>query len=353
MEMSARPLRGGIGGALLVLVAFAGLAFFLRATAEVFVPFAVALVVSLAANPIVASLARRKIPPAVSVILIVVLTLVLLGVAALLVQRGVDGFLETLPKFKDRAAALWKSLADRLGISAKLIENLGKEPGDIRTIAGVGGATALSLIGALFQLLLVLLYLILLLLGRQHLPRLLRRAVGPDRSSSVLGSLVKIERQMMRYLLLRTAVSLVTAAAVGVILAVYKVQFAGLWALLTFFAQYVPFIGPIALSVLPILMAVVQFPSVSTAAWIALWLSLVHLAVGFILEPRMFSVGLSLNQTLVLLGLALFGWMWGIVGVLLWVPLMVALRLMAQQISGLEALDALLGRASGPREQAA
>ena len=41
------------------------------------------------------------------------------------------------------------------------------------------------------------------------------------------------------------------------------------------------------------------------------------------------------------------------VHVLLWVPLMVALRLMAQQISGLEALDALLGRASGPREQAA
>src|SRR5262245_10324406 len=353
MEMSARLFRDRFGTALLLTAASAGLAFFLRATADVFVPFTVALVIALAANPAVEWLGRRKVPPAVSVIIVVILSLVFLGFAALLVHRGIDGFIQNLPKFKVRAEQIWSSVSHRLGISGKPFEDLGKEPSELRTIAGVGGATALSLVNIVFQLLLVMLYLVFLLLGRQHLPRLVGRAVGPGPAAAVLGSLVKIEREMLRYLFMRTAVSLITASLVWVILAVYGVQFSGLWALLTFFAQYVPFIGPITLSVLPVLMAIVQFPSLTTAAWIALWLSLVHLTVGFVLEPRVFSIGLSLNQTLILLGLALFGWMWGIVGVLLWVPLMVALRLTAQQIPGWVPLDVLLGRATGSQEQAA
>jgi predicted PurR-regulated permease PerM len=353
MEVGGRVLRDRLGSGLLLVAIPAGLAFFLRATAEVFVPFTVAVVIALAANPIVEWLAQRKIPPQLSVLLVVIIALVLLGFASLLVQRGVDEFIHNLPQFKARAEELWSSLSERLGMSGRPFENLGKEPSELRTIAGVGGATALSLVNILFQLLLVMLYLIFLLLGRRHLSGLARRAMGQGRAGALLGSLVRIEREMLRYLFLRTAVSVVTAASVWIILALYRVQFAGLWALLTFFAQYVPFIGPITLSALPVLMAVVQFPSLSTAAWIALWLSLLHLLVGFVLEPRLFSIGLSLNQTLVLLGLALFGWMWGIIGVLLWVPLMVALRVVAQEIPGFESVDVFLGRARAPRERAA
>jgi predicted PurR-regulated permease PerM len=353
MDTSARVFRDRIGAFLWMAVASAGLAFFLRATAEVFVPFTAALVIALAASPVVEWLARRKIPPALSVAMVVVLTLVLLLVTALLVQRGIDGFIQDLPKLKARAEELWSSLSQRLGVTGKPLENLGKEPSELRTIAGVGGATALSLLGILFQLLLVMLYLVFLLLGRHHLPGLLRRALGQGRAGVVLVSLARVEREILRYLFMRTAVSLMTAAAVWIILVLYGVQFAGLWALLTFFAQYVPFVGPITLSVLPVLMALVQFPSVSTAAWIALWLSILHLLVGFVLEPRVFSVGLSLNQTLVLLGLALLGWMWGILGALLWVPLMVTLRVAAQQVPGFEAVDVLLGRAAGSRGKAA
>ena len=70
-------------------------------------------------------------------------------------------------------------------------------------------------------------------------------------------------------------------------------------------------------------------------------------------EPRVFSIGLSLNQTILLLGLALFGWMWGIVGALLWVPIMVALRLCAQQVPRLHAVDVFFGRADGREAEAA
>jgi AI-2 transport protein TqsA len=330
--------------ALLAAGAAVGLAFFLRETAEVFVPFTVALLLALASYPLVAWLGEHRVPPTLSVCLIVVLLLVLLGVAVLLTERGIDNLVATLPRFKSRAVELWTSASRELGITARPLEDLGKEPGALRTIAGVGGSTALSLMSFLFQLMLVLLYLIFLVLGRRHLSLLLRKAVGDDRSRPILQSVERIERQMLRYLFLRTAISILTAAAVGLVLRLYGVEFAGFWAVLTFFAQFIPFVGPLVLSALPVLVALLQFPSPSTAIWIASWLTAWHLFVGFVIEPRVFSIGLSLNQTLVLLGLALFGWMWGIVGALLWVPIMVALRLAAQQVPRLHAVDVFLGR---------
>jgi len=337
--------RGGL--ALLAGGVAIGLAFFLRETAEVFVPFTVALLLALAAFPAVQWLAERRVPPPLSAAMVVGLILALLAVAIFLVQQGIDSILANLPQFKSRGNELWQSFSSKLGITGKPLDNLGKEPSALRTLAGVGGSTALSLLNVTFQLVLVLLYLIFLLLGRRHLSGLLRRAVGLDRAQLVLQAVVRIERQMLRYIILRTAVSLVTAVAVGLILWLYGVQFSGLWALLTFFAQFIPFIGPIALSVLPVLMALVQFPSVSPALWVAGWLTLWHLLIGFVVEPKVFSIGLSLNQTLVLLGLALLGWMWGIIGALLWVPIMVAIRLTAQQVPSLAPVDVLLGRADG------
>jgi predicted PurR-regulated permease PerM len=330
-----------------------GLAFFLRQTSEVFVPFTLALLLALASYPLVEWLAERRVPPRLSVALLVLLILILLGVAILLTEQGVDSLMGNLPQFKNRASQLWTTASRKLGLAPRPLEDLGKEPSALRTIAGLGGSTALSVVNVLFQLLLVILYLVFLLSGRRHLSDLLRRALGPDRAIPVLRSVERIERQMLRYLFLRTAVSLLTAAAVGVILWLYGVQFAGLWALLTFFAQFVPFVGPVALSVFPVLLALLQFHSASTAAWVALWLALWHLFVGFVVEPRVFSLALSLNQTIVLLGLALFGWMWGIVGALLWVPTMVALRLSAQQIPRLHVVDVLFGRADGRESGAA
>jgi predicted PurR-regulated permease PerM len=324
-----------------------GLAFFFRQTAEVFVPFTLALLLALASYPLVEWLAERRIPPRLTVTLLVLLIVILLGVAVLLTEQGVDTLMGNLPKLENRASQLWTSAARKLGMTPRPLEDLRKEPSALRTIAGVGGSTALSLVNLLFQLLLVVLYLVFLLLGRRHLSALLRRALGRDRAVPVLRSVERIERQMLRYMFLRTLVSLLTAAAVGIILWLYGVQFAGLWALLTFFAQFVPFVGPLALSVFPVILALLQFPSPSTAAWVALWLALWHLFVGFVVEPRVFSLGLSLNQTILLLGLALFGWMWGIIGALLWVPTMVALRLSAQQIPRLHAVDVFFGRADG------
>src|SRR5678815_5125985 len=115
MSASEGLLRTRLGFALLMTAAGAGLAFFIRATAEVFVPFMVAVVIALASHPVVEWLGRKKIPTAVSVALVVVVSMIALAVAGLLVQRGIDGFLHNLPKFKTRINELLSTVSRKLG----------------------------------------------------------------------------------------------------------------------------------------------------------------------------------------------------------------------------------------------
>jgi AI-2 transport protein TqsA len=331
---------------LLGVAGVAGLCLFFRSTSEVFVPFAVALILALSAQPIVEWLTRHRLPSPLPILAVVASALVFLGIAILLVEQAADSVIQMLPQFKTRAIDLLTTVSSRIGLSPQPLENLGKEPETLKTLAGVSGSTALSVVGAVSQFLLIMLYLVFLLLGRRHLPGLMQAAFGSERAKAGLAIVTTLERQMFRYVLYRSTLSFVTALAVWIILLLYKIKLSGLFALLTFFAQYVPFVGPFVMSLLPVAMALVQYPGVSTAGWIVLWLGIWHLFVGFVLEPRVFSVGLSLNQTLVLLGLALFAWIWGIVGMLLWVPLMLAFRLVCQQVPALRPLGILFGRAN-------
>src|SRR5579862_1172692 len=110
-EGGARTAR-----ALLIAGVSVGLAFFLRQTAEVFVPFTLALVLALASYPLIEWLAEHRVPPQLSVVLLVLLILILLGVVVLLTEQGVGSLMTNLPQFKSRASALWASGARKLGI---------------------------------------------------------------------------------------------------------------------------------------------------------------------------------------------------------------------------------------------
>jgi predicted PurR-regulated permease PerM len=190
---------------------------------------------------------------------------------------------------------------------------------------------------------LVLVYLIFFLLGRRTLPRRLSEAFDGERARQVITIVEDIEHQSFRYIGLRTLVCFATGLVVWIILALYGVEFALLFGVITFIAQFVPIVGPIAASIAPVVIALVQFPSVTTALWVFAWLSLWHLFVGYAVEPRVFGKGMHLNQVLLLLGLVFFGWLWGPVGALIAVPILVILKSIADNVRSLRAMAVFLG----------
>ncbi|MGE5500055.1 MAG: AI-2E family transporter, partial [Syntrophothermus sp.] len=113
----------------------------------------------------------------------------------------------------------------------------------------------------------------------------------------------------------------------GIILFIFKVDFVVAWAVLTFLLNFIPNIGSLIAVVLPVLVSLVQFGSPGLALLIAVILIVVHNIFGNIIEPRIFGHRLGLNPLVILLSLLLWGYIWGIVGALLSVPLTAVVKI--------------------------
>jgi len=119
---------------------------------------------------------------------------------------------------------------------------------------------------------------------------------------------------------LKTVISLVTGGAIGVMLAVLKVPYAPLWALMAFLFNFIPNIGSIIAAVPPIVITFIVLDG-STLIWvIAIYLA-VNLLIGNMIEPRIMGRGLGLSTLVVFLSLVFWGFVLGPVGMLLSVPL--------------------------------
>jgi predicted PurR-regulated permease PerM len=330
---------------LLAVIAIAVGIHFLQYAQVVILPFVAAVFLSFFANPMAVWLNRRLRFPMWGAIAVVVLAiLAVLGGLGVLVREGLASFLSDFSQYESRVTELYHHLVESTGTFGQHLKGLGKGADISRTLAGMVASTLGSALSFIEQLVLMLVYVVFLLLLRRDLPARLSEAFGPQRASQAMGTLLEIEAKSFRYLGLRTMVCLLTGVVTWVILALFGVQFALLWATLTFAAQYIPIAGPLAASVLPVLMALVQFESPLMSLWVALALAGWHFVVGYAVEPAAFGKGMDLNQTLLLFGLVFSAWLWGIVGAILAVPLLVMLRILCEHIGPLRPMGVLLGK---------
>ncbi len=136
-------------------------------------------------------------------------------------------------------------------------------------------------------------------------------------------------QNLMRYLAIKTTVSIVTGGLIGVWLAFIRLDFAVLWGLLAFLFNFVPNIGSFIAAIPAILLALVQ-GGFEMALLTAGGFLVVNVVMGNILEPRFMGKGLGLSTLAVFLSLIFWGWVLGPVGMLLSVPLTLLLKALMQ-----------------------
>jgi predicted PurR-regulated permease PerM len=126
------------------------------------------------------------------------------------------------------------------------------------------------------------------------------------------------------------------------------VEFAFAWGLLAFVLNFIPTVGSIVASIPPVLMALVQFaPSIWPAVGVVLVLLVIQNTLGNFIAPKVYGDRLNLSPVVILLFLLFWGWLWGIVGALLAVPLAAAIQIALAQIPALAPLAVMMG--SGQR----
>jgi predicted PurR-regulated permease PerM len=153
-----------------------------------------------------------------------------------------------------------------------------------------------------------------------------------------------IDVQIERYLVARLLISVFVAAATGVGLALIGVSHPVVWGAVAGALNVVPFIGPTIAIALISVAALVQFESVESAAAAFGVSTLVAIIEGNIVSPWMLSRAGELNVVAVFVSVLFWGWMWDVWGLLLAVPIMVAIKAAADHIEPLQPIGELLGR---------
>lgn len=189
---------------------------------------------------------------------------------------------------------------------------------------------------------LVLVYLVFLFIGSRRLPGKLARAFPGERGEQLLQIGSGIAESMERFMAVKTIVGLGMGATAGLIAAAIGLDYWLLWAFLFFAANYITYIGSIAACIPPILLGFVALESTGAAILLAVLLVVNRLVWIDFVEIKLSGQQLNLDPTLMFLWLAYWGWVWGVLGLLLAYPMLAAVKIVLAHIKGAEGWAILL-----------
>ena len=324
----------------------------LKAASDLVVLVLASLFLAVVIAPTVFFLQRKGVPFLIGLIVAMGAAIGALGAMAMLVGSSVAELQERIPEYQELMRTHYES-ASRLLAEYGLAANLDSQVArlldsewtlDLATtiFTGVGGLVAdgvLMFILALF-----------LLLEAETFPAKLAAAFGERHVH--LERYQQLFESVNRYLVMKTWISLLTGLSAGLLCAAVGVDFPLLWGLLAFVLNYVPNIGSILAAIPPILLALLRLGPGASLIVVAGYV-VINSILGNIVEPRVFGNGLGLSPFVVLLSLLFWGWVLGPIGMLLSVPLTMALKIAMEPEPETHWMAVLLGPGSStPAESA-
>ena len=175
------------------------------------------------------------------------------------------------------------------------------------------------------------------------LPERLRQVLPGRDPGELLQVLDAIGTDLLRYMLVRTGIGLLTGSLVAVATFAFGVELWMIWGLLAFLLNYVPIVGSAMAVIPPVLFAAVQTDTLGPAALLLGVLVGVQLVVGNYLDPMIQGRYLSLSPLVVLLSITIWGFVWGILGAFVGVPITVGIAVACHQFERTRWVAALLG----------
>lgn len=297
----------------------------------VLVPFVLAMFLFYIVQPVADLLeAKLRFPRWLSTLFVMVLVGVAIFLLGLLVLTSVRTFAASADLYQSKLVEAVTRITVRLqeaGLPISPEEVLNS----ISTIpmSGVMQATA----GVAFKLLgngmLVAIFVIFLLLGRRSMVS----------KSAVFR---QIDRDIRKYLVIKTLISALTGLLIWIILTSFGVELALLLAFLTFALNFIPNIGSIVATILPVPIALAQFETLGPVVAVVALSTLVQQVVGNGLDPMLMGKNLDLSPVTIVAALVFWGLLWGLTGALLAAPLTAIIRIVLGEFETTRPMGELL-----------
>lgn len=353
---------------LIVLTSIASL-YFIDWAQPVLLPLVVAVLISYALDPLVATLDRIHIPRPLGAALVLCALIAILAAASVPLKQEAMAMLDKIPQAikelqREDASASEdeESIMEKAQIAAKQIEETAEksqeepavqagvtpvrlvdEPMDIRDYVIRNSPATLVLISQMFSVLLLVFFL--LSVGKLYRRKIVRIS-GPSfrRMRKAARIMNELHHQVRRFLFVMVISALFVGILTWLAFLLLGVEQAALWGVVAGIASGVPYLGPFLVLVGSGVAAFLQFGELNTAVIVALTSLVITSIQGNLLMPWLTSYVSSLNAVAIFIGLLFWGWLWGPVGLIVATPILMIAKSVCDHVVNFRPVGELLGK---------
>jgi predicted PurR-regulated permease PerM len=367
---SVLPMTVDVRSIALVVLAVLACVFVLRWAKPVFVPLMLGVMFSYALSPIVDALVRWRVPRVAAAGTLMIAILGGLGTSAWLLADDAEALIESLPEAAQR---LRVALRPAQGEAPGAIEKVKKAAAEIeRTAQAATQATpapaqrgvqrvqieqpkfdvrdylwsgTVGLLALVGQTIVVCFITFFLLLSGDRFRRKLVKIAGPTFTQKKLTvqALDEITAQMQRYMLVQLTTSVVVGVATWLAFLWLGLEHAAVWGFAAGVLNLVPYIGAIAVTAGSMLVGFMQFGTLEMALVVGAVSFVINSLEGYLLNPWLTSRMSRMNGVVVFVGVLAWGWLWGVWGLLLGIPILMVVKSVCDRVDDLKPVGELLG----------
>lgn len=359
------PVHVHARGLALGIIASVAFIFALHWSRDFMVPVLLGIFIAYTLNPLVDWLERLRLPRAVGATVVTAAMLALMAVVLVRVQGEVVAIADELPAISHKIAKVLTRASDKPGTIAQ-VQAAAAEL-EQAAAAGQRGAAkrappppasagslrvfdwllagSMSLMAFATEATMVVFLVFFLLLAGDTFKRKLVKLTGPSMSQKriTVHILDDINSSIQNYMFMLLVTNLLLALLMWGALRLIGLENAGAWAVFAGLVHVMPYFGPLLMTVATALAAFMQFDSLREVALVAAASLAIATLVGTFVATWMTGRIAKMNAAAVFVSLLFWGWLWGMWGLLLGVPVVVIIKVVAERVEGLEVLAELLG----------
>lgn len=311
-----------------------------KSASEIIVPFLLSLFIAIILSPSYNFFNKKGLPNALSLTIVISIFIVCLMLVAKLIGSSVQEFSSNIDFYNQQ-------LQDIFGNFTKYFKKAGIELHyeDIASIVNTKqimnfSTVIIKSIGSTFANgLIILLIVVFMMLESKYFISKLQYASSQNFAKKHIE---EIFSRIQDYMVLKTLMSLLTGFIVWIALSIIGTDYAFLWAVLAFLLNFIPNIGSIIAAVPAVLLTLVQLGTISALIVSAIYVA-INVIIGSIIEPKVMGKGLGLSTLVVFLSLIFWGWLFGMVGMLLSIPLTIMAKIIFNANENTKCIAVFLG----------
>ena len=353
LDAKLRSIRYALLGIFLVLLV--GLVYFAR---DFLLPVVLAFLLALTLSPIIRFLQRRGVAPPVSAMLVVLAVLAVFCAAIFFLAGPVTEWVNQAPEISRKVQNRLEALRSPVDVIAKASEQVNEiaestSAGDVQKVViqqpGMLTIAAASAFGGLTTAAVTFVLLLFLLAsGTMFYQKLIGILPTLGDKKRALSIAYDVERDVSHYLSTITLINCGFGAAVAVAMVLTGMPNPILWGVAAALLNFVPYVGALVGISMVGIVALISFDSLGYAVIPPLLYAACAVLEGQFVTPILLGRRLELNSVAIFLFVALWSWLWGIVGAILAVPLLVAVKVFCDHFEGLNSVGEFLSGNPSP-----